>query len=516
MRPSLMRSSSVGVRPHGVVPIEPVVVAVLVAVLLGCVSPCVSAQAAPGGSGEIAARIRQVEQGLLPANVIAGRPLPAMQLDERMRYFNVPGVSVAVVNNGAIEWVKGYGVADAGSGRPVDTATLFQAASISKPVAAMAALRLVEQGRLALDEDVNARLTSWRVPESEHARGEKVTLRRIVTHSAGLTVHGFRGYSQDEPVPTVVQLLNGAEPANSAAVRVDTQPGSLQRYSGGGVTVAQLLMSDVTGRPFAQLMEETVLRPIGMIHSTYAQPLPATLTHNAATAHRRDGTPIAGKWHTYPEQAAAGLWTTPTDLARLMIAVQRSAAGAEGGLLSPAMTREMLRPQFGSYGLGFGVAGEGKARIFTHGGSNAGFRAMFVGFAGTGQGAVVMTNGDMGDALLQEILRSIARVYGWEQFRTRETTIVSIDSTTLSSFVGRYRIESSGEDLILAISFEDGRLQARLPNWTGPRTLYAAAPDRFFMLESGAELTFERNGTERAGVVVLSGGGTPTRAIRVE
>lgn len=439
-----------------------------------------------------------------------------MHLDDRMRFFNVPAVSIAVVNNGAIEWARGYGAADAESGRPVDTATLFQAASISKPVAAVAALRLVEQGRLTLDEDVNARLTSWRVPHSDRARGEKVTLRRIITHNAGLTVHGFRGYAQGESVPAVLQVLNGTPPANSAPVVIDTQPGSLQRYSGGGVTVAQLLMSDVTGQPFPRLMDELVLRPVGMVHSTYEQPLPKALSHNAAIAHRRDGTPVAGRWHTYPEQAAAGLWTTPSDLARLIIAVQRWAAGAEGGVISPAMTRDMLTSQGGSFGLGFGLGGEGEARMFTHGGSNVGFRAMFIGFVETGQGAVVMTNGDMGDALLQEIVRSIARVYGWEQFRTGEKTIVSIDSSTLQSFTGQYRLESSGGNPTLTISLNDGSLQARLPNWVSARTLYATAPNRFFMLESGAELTFELNGTNRAGAVVLSGGGPPTRAIRVE
>ena len=479
-------------------------------------SPPRPAASPPIASDEVAARIRQVEAGLLPLNTIAGQPLPTMRLEDRMRYFNVPGVSIAVVNNGAVEWARGYGVADTESGRPIDTATLFQAASISKPVAAIGALRLVEQGRLALDEDVNARLTSWRVPASERARGEKVTLRRIITHNAGLTVHGFRGYAQGEGVPAVIQILNGTPPANSAPVVIDTQPGSLQRYSGGGVTVAQLLMSDVTGEPFPRLMEDLVLRPSGMVHSTYEQPLPAALAHNAATAHRRDGTPVAGKWHTYPEQAAAGLWTTPSDLARLMVAVQRWAGGVEGGVISPAMAREMLTPQGGSYGLGFGVRGEGESRIFAHGGSNVGFRAFFIGFVETGQGAVVMTNGDMGDALVQEIIRGISRVYGWQQFTTTEKQVVSIEPETLQSFTGRYRAESSGSNQVLTVSLVDGNLQAKLPNWLSARILYPSAPNRFFMLESGAELTFEREGTSQAGAVVLSGGGPPTRAIRVE
>jgi len=490
-------------------------------VALATVTPCVGAQShpvpAPTVAGEdVAARIRQVEEGLLPPSIIAGQPLPTMSLAERMQYFRVPGVSIAVVNQGRIEWAKGYGLAEAGTDRVVDPATLFQAASISKPVATLAALRLVEAGKLALDESVNQRLTSWRVPESELARDSLVTLRRIISHNAGLTVHGFRGYARGESVPSTVQVLDGAPPANSAAVRVDVVPGTLHRYSGGGFTVAQLLMSDVTGMAFPQLVQDLVLQPLGMIHSTYAQPLPDSLAGRAATAHRPDGTPIDGRWHTYPEQAAAGLWTTPSDLARLIIAVQRYAAGAEGGVVSAAMAREMLAPQAGSYGLGFGIGGEDSTRIFAHGGSNVGFRAMFVGFVETGQGAVVMTNADLGGALVQEILRGISRVYGWEQFKVTEKTVATVDSARLTSFVGRYRLESSGAGRILTVTMENGRLQARLPEWLSARTLYAAAPDSFFMLEGAAQLSFERDGAGGVTAVALSGSGPTMRAIRIE
>ena len=465
---------------------------------------------------DVAARIRRVEEGLLPPNIIAGRPLPAMSLAERMQVFRVPGVSIAVVNQGRIEWARGYGVAEAGSGRAVDTATLFQAASISKPVATLAALRLVEEGTLALDEDVNARLTSWRVPESELARDSVVTLRRIFSHNAGLTVHGFRGYARDETVPTTVQVLDGSSPANSAPVRVDVVPGTLHRYSGGGFTVAQLLMSEVTGKPFERLMHDLVLGPLDMIHSTYAQPLPDSLAARAATAHRDEGIAIPGSWHTYPEQAAAGLWTTPVDLARMIIAVQRYASGEAGGVISPAMARQMLTRQAGSYGIGFGLEGEGAARIFAHGGSNAGFRAMFVGFVETGQGAVVMTNGDLGGLLVQEVLRGIAHVYGWEQFKATEKTVVAVDSAQLAALAGRYRVEGAGQERILTVTLNEGRLEVRSPGWLSARTLHASAPDRFFMLESAAELRFERDEAGRATAIELSGGGPPVRAARIE
>ena len=487
-----------------------------IAVLAACSGSVARPDLAATSALEVLERIRQVEQGLLPANVIAGQPLPVMTLDERMRVFNVPGVSIAVVNGGRIEWAKGYGVARAGDPRRVDTATLFQAASISKPVAAIGALRLVEQGRLALDEDVNARLASWKVPPGDSARGESVTLRRLLSHNAGLTVHGFPGYARGLPVPTAAQVLDGAPPANTAPVRLDLVPGTRWRYSGGGYTVAQQLMSDATARPFAALMEELVLRPAGMRASTYEQPLPDALAGRAAHAHTRQGTPIPGDWHTYPEQAAAGLWTTPSDLARMMLAVQRAVAGSPGEILTPAMARDMLAVQAGEYGLGFGLRGSGATRVFAHGGSNRGFRAMFVAFVEAGQGAVVMTNADLGSALIDEILRAVATTYGWPDFRPQEKAVVAIDSATLPALVGRYRVDAPQGVQVVTIALASGRLQASLPNWLGPRTLHASGGDRFFMLESGLELGFERDAAGGATAVVLLGGGQPMRATRIE
>src|SRR5690606_17154585 len=158
---------------------------------------------------------------------------------------------------------------------------------------------------------VNDQLTSWRLPANEHTAAQPVTLRHLLTHSAGTTVHGFRGYARGEEVPTLVQLLDGVKPANSAPVRVDIPVGSRWRYSGGGISIAQLVVEDETQKPFAQAARELVLQPFGMGNSTYVQPLPAALRDKAATGHRASGEPVAGNWHTYPEQAAAGLWTTP-------------------------------------------------------------------------------------------------------------------------------------------------------------------------------------------------------------
>jgi CubicO group peptidase (beta-lactamase class C family) len=222
------------------------------------------------------ARIARIENGLRYAVAIRGRAPVQMRLDERMRVHKVPGVSIAVIDSFRIVWARGYGVREAGGTDSVTTETLFQAASISKPVAALAALRLVQEGVLDLDEDVNRKLKSWKIPDSRFTTTQPVTLRRMLSHSAGLTVHGFRGYASTEPVPTVLQIVNGEPPANSRAIRVDTFPGARWRYSGGGYTVMQQLLVDVSGKPFPELMRTQVLDPLGMKHSTYEQPLRST------------------------------------------------------------------------------------------------------------------------------------------------------------------------------------------------------------------------------------------------
>jgi CubicO group peptidase (beta-lactamase class C family) len=335
-------------------------------------------------------------------------------LAERMAHYSVPAVSVAVIDGGRLHWAHAWGVVRAGGAQPADTATLFQAASISKPVAAMAALRLVEQGRLELDGDVNGRLRAWRVEENEHTRAEKVTLRRLLSHGAGLTVHGFAGYPDGSATPSLVQLLNGERPANSARVRLDIAPGSAWRYSGGGTSVAQLLMLEAAGTDdFPALMRSLVLEPAGMQHSTYQQPLPPARRGAAAVAHDRTGSPLAAGWHVYPEMAAAGLWTTPSDLARLVLDVQRALRGEGGTLLSADVSREMLRTQIGSWGLGWTLGGSGPAATFSHGGSNAGYKAQLTAFVEGGRGAVIMTNGDQGTALIREVMAAVAEVYGW-------------------------------------------------------------------------------------------------------
>jgi CubicO group peptidase (beta-lactamase class C family) len=456
-------------------------------------SATIAAQKAAGSqiSAEHKARITRIENGLLPAVVVKGQPAPTMTVADRMKHHHVPGVSAAFFDHGQLAWTRAYGFADVGAKTPVTLETLFQAASISKPVSALAMLRLVQEGKLSLDEDVNAKLLAWKVPENEFTKEQKVTLRRIASHSAGLTVHGFPGYASDEAIPTVEQILNGEKPANTAPIRVDTVPGTLWRYSGGGYVVMQLLLTEVTGKPFPQILHDLVLQPAGMTHSTYDQPLPKSFAGSAATPYRSDGGPVKGGPHTYPEMAPAGLWTTPSDLARLAIEVQNEYAGKSHKILSQEMIGQMLTRQKGDWGLGFGLQNSGAQLLFAHGGANEGYRCDLEAYAETGQGFAIMTNSDSGGALASEYLRAVAKEYGWPNFQPIERTLGKADPALFPAYAGKYEITGMGK---LTVSTKDGKLFILAePLGPEPQELLPESSTQFFVLAHEVSFVFEKD-----------------------
>jgi CubicO group peptidase (beta-lactamase class C family) len=356
-------------------------------------------------------RIQRIQDHII-SPVIGKGAVDGPSLADHMAALHVPGVSIAVIHDGVIEWARGFGVTRIG-GPAVTPDTLFQAASISKPVSALAVLRLVESGKLNLDTDVNQYLKTWKVPENQFTAKAKVTLRTLLTHTSGITVRGFPGYAANSPLPTVVQILNGEPPANTPRIFVDAVPGTSGRYSGGGYVVAQQLLEDVTGISFPRLMQESVLAPIGMTRSTFEQPMPASRLKEVATPYDSGGRAVPGGPHVYPEMAPAGLWTTPSDLARYATEVQKALAG-KSAVLSAAMARQMLTPS--GQGLGPQTGGRKENPYFAHSGSNEGYKCYFVAY-NNGDGAVIMTNGDSGAHLANDILRTIAYEYKWPDFQ---------------------------------------------------------------------------------------------------
>lgn len=429
-------------------------------------------------SGEVEARVQRIINGLLPRVRVKDTPSEHLTLVEWMKRLNVPGMSIAVIHGGKVEWARGFGVTRLG-GAPVTTETLFQAGSISKPVAAMGALKLVEEGQLNLDKDVNLNLTSWRLPASELTRDKSVTLRGLVTHSAGLTVHGFDGYAAGESVPTLSQVLDGAKPANSAAIRVDIPPGTKWRYSGGGFTVMQQMMLDVTHKPFPELMSELVLNPLGMTHSTYQQPLPAAKAKQAATPYLRDLKAVSGGAHTYPEMAAAGLWSTAGDLALFAVAVQQGLTGTKNPVLSQSTLQEMVTRQFENWGLGFRVDGIGDKTTFSHDGVDEGFDAFLFAYAKTGDGAAIMCNANGAQELARRLMRAIAREYGWSDFQQEERSVVAVAPELLVSYAGSYQLGTR------KISFRVRENRLFLAAGNIAVALYASNQNKFFSVAEG-------------------------------
>ena len=449
----------------------------------------------------------------MPAVLVEGQNLSSQtsSLSDRMAALHVTGVTVAVIHGGKIEWARGFGVTKIG-GPPVTPATLFQAGSISKPVTAVAVLRLVESGKLDLDVDVNQYLKTWKVPDNEFTAKKKVTLRELLTHTAGVTVQGFPGYAAGEKVPALVQVLNGEKPANTPAIRVDVEPGTIWRYSGGGFVVMQQLLEDVTGEPFPQLMQQMVLGPMGMVHSTFQQPLPSNRVAETAMPYGLMGDPIPGGPHTYPEMAPAGLWTTPSDLAQFALELQKALAGESNRILSSSMARQMLTPGMGEWGLGIQIGGNKEHPYFTHGGVDWGFVSNLTAY-NRGDGVVVMTNAFHGDLLAMQIVSTVAYEYNWPDFQPARRTLVKIDPKVLDRYVGTYR---SAPDFSATISKEGDQLYVQANNQPKFEML-PESENEFFLKAVDAQVTFVTDGSGgRASSLVLHQGAQEMTAHRVE
>lgn len=486
---------------------------ILLAILLFSLSVPGQIKPAENKTGSLEDRIKRIENGLLPGIIINGELKP-MKLADRMAHHKTPGLSIAVINNYKIEWARGYGFLETGKPAPVTPQTLFQAASISKPVAVMGALRMIENGQFTLDENVNDKLTSWKMPNNEFTVTEKVTPRRLMTHSAGLTVHGFPGYKFGGEYPSVLQILNGEKPANTAPVRVDIIPGNRWRYSGGGTTVLQLLMQDVSKKPFPALMKELVLGPVGMKNSTYEQPLPARMQEQAAVAHDREGKAVTAKWHVYPEMAAAGLWTTPTDLALLAIEVQKANLGQSKKVISQQMAKQMLTYQIAEMGLGFFLKGRPAPHLFSHGGSNEGFNCNLVSYFDRGQGVVIMTNSDNGSQVVGELLNAVAAEYGWQDYKPEDRKNVTVAEDVLKTYAGEYQAADNGPRFI--ITLENDKLFIQQAG-RAKIELFAENENTFYPMIPGPQrIVFAKNAAGAIEKLVVRQGANERFAIKVK
>jgi CubicO group peptidase (beta-lactamase class C family) len=475
-------------------------------------------------------RIGRVETGL-PA-VTQGERTVHLSLGQWMQALAVPGVSIAVIDDYRVVWTKAYGVSTSGpQGLPITPETIFQAASIAKPVTALAVLRQVEIGRMDLEEDINSYLRSWRLPEDDVQAGEKVTLRRLLAHTGGITPGGFAGYDRTGPAPAIADVLRGIAPARNAPTRVVSKPGTEVAYSGLGYTLLQVALEDRLQQPFEAILQETVLQPLGMHDSTFEQQLPAALGARAASGHLGVGATVEGGWRAHPELAAAGLWSTPADLAMLIIDVAKSRRGDKGRLLSSDLARQMLSLQQDGMGLGFVVREDGAHGHFAHSGGNTGYFAHFEMLADTGQGVVIMTNSDAGQALAPLLIAGVANEYDWplpdrrQLSDTRAERVfaqhdrvanqrikIDLDPAVLSRYVGKYQL---APDLLFNITLVDGQLRVRLGDQP-EFPLFAESPSKFFLEVVDAQITFVIDASGSPTGLILHQGGRDQQAASIE
>ncbi|GGB00315.1 serine hydrolase domain-containing protein [Puia dinghuensis] len=453
-------------------------------------------------STEVEKKIKAVEEHL--GTAIQTTDHPWYTLKERMAHYHVHGLSIAVVHHYKIEWARGYGWADSAEKRPVTPQTLFQAASISKSLNGVGLVKLAQEKKIDLYADINTYLTTWKFPYDSLSKGEKISVANLLSHTAGLTIHGFPGYERGVTLPTVAQILDGAPPANTHAVRSMYAPGIRSQYSGGGITISQLVIADVTQEPYDRWMYEQVLKPMGMTGSFYTQPAPADKAVFLATAYYADGSAVSGKYHTYPEEAAAGLWTNPTDLCKYIIETQLSYEGKSAKVLNQTFTRLRLTPYVDSNAaLGVFINKVGGTRIFTHNGANEGFRSLYIGKLDGGEGMAVMVNSDNG-AIMNEVLAGVATVYGWKDLYHPEVkTIVTLTAEQLAACAGKYKLRGD-EPLVLQVGVEgDHLLVKRL--WEGQEMVMYPSSDSTIFSKDGFELNMTRGADGK--VATISGFG---------
>ncbi len=398
--------------------------------------------------------ITKVENGLLPNVLIEGEE--SYNLYDRMEYYKVPGVSVALIKDFKIEWSKQYGVMDSEIQNPVTEETLFNVGSLSKGVAALIVLSLADEGKIDLNGDINKQLISWKIPENEFTKQAAVTPLLLMNHSGGAMFSPGIAYSADN-FPTNLQILNGESPSQTKAVVIDRIPGSEFLYSNAGYSILQQLVIDKAGKPFPETAKERIFKTLGMNNTTFEQPLPKNLLKNACAGHLGNGIALKEKRYFFPNMSAGGLWTTTVDYAKYVIELQKSHLGKSNKIISRKLAEEMLSPHVSKqYGLGvFMREMYGEINYFGHLGDSRGFFAGFVSHLTDGYGAVVFTNGQNGANLIREITNGIAEIYDWELYLPKEYKVIPIDDNLQDQYCGRFAL---GSDTYFEVKKEQNNL----------------------------------------------------------
>ena len=396
---------------------------------------------------------------LLPSVVFEGETLP-QTIDARLAAHKIPGFSIAVIRKGELVWTQAWGNQSSNGGK-LACDTLFQAGSLAKPVTVFAAFRMQQKNLINFDTNIEQYLSRYHLPSGAQTESNPVTFRNIFTHRSGIIAGGYEGYPNGSAIPTDVQTLSGLPPSNAPKLEILAPPNTQLRYSGAGYTVAEIALQDRFEKDFDPLMQEWLLKPFGMKQASFAQPIPPKFFPQIARGHDSQGKMIPGGWHNHPEQAAAGLWATPSDMATFLIELHR-AYTHKSKLISKASMKEFLADTQDGHSYGFRRLGEESAIFFTHNGGTRGYRAGMTINLESGDGLVYMSNSDAGANLGLEFLAAIARTEQWSIFR--ETTVKRrlISPDELVKFAGQYEFKEQGWKI--QVLFENNGLTILFPN----------------------------------------------------
>lgn len=394
---------------------------------------------------------KDIENNLLPAHYLKGGEIKKT-IVQMMAEEKIPGVSLAFIDKGEISWVKTFGFSNLQDSVKVTPKTVFNGASLSKPITAVAALRLVEQEVLDLNEEVNNKLKGWKVPENSFTETEKVTLKRLLGHSAGFGRYVQSAVLPNQALPTITQMLAGEKPSVDPPVQVVYVPGQKQVYSNPGYSVVEKLMEDATGQNFEVVLDELIFGPANMKQSTFEQPVPDEFKKLIATGYSSDLT--AYPYKLFPYKAAGGIWTTPTDLAKFLIALFKDHYSETNIILSKKMTDSVFAKTSARLGFAKIYDDTGEGVLIEHWGSNTGFTSYMVASVAKKQGLIIMTNSDNGIRLMSYIARSVALAYDWEFLQPRVFEPITLKESDLKPFVGKF----TGGNEILEFTIRQGKL----------------------------------------------------------
>lgn len=456
-------------------------------------------------------RIKAVENGLLKAVVFEGENPERMKLAERMSYYNVPGVSIAVIDNYRIEWAKGYGQAGANIAEEVTPGTIFQAAELSQAITAAGVLTLLNQNGLDLDTPVNEHLRTWNLPDNSLTREKKISVSHILSHCSGIISLRYEGFDNLADMPALDQILKG-EKSDYPPVYVDSLPEQEPKYSEAGYAVLEKLVEDLSGQTFTEFMARTILQPLQMDASSFERPLSPILYSLAATGYTREGSPVEGKGNYYPVAAARGLWASPSDLAQFSIDLMRAALGQSPTVMSPALAREMLSIRCGIWGFGLCIGDRGDDLHFYLKGRNNEFSCFLVAYPVRGQGAVIMTNSDNGEYLIDEICRALSDAYQWPHYIPEIKKYFRLDPSIYQLYEGTYEVTP---EYRLMVSYEDYYLLIQ-PTGQIATKFFVENTTTFFSTDPYIQIRFVRDNEGNVTGLVLRQGDFKREAKKIE